>query len=294
MKIKYSIGVSKIRFSNPGASRIKIKGNTECDFLDIKEINVTSALIKPSSPETSEVTGPGIDYALDPYVGCQHACKYCYSFRKQFLDKPESSHAQDLWGDFVDPKVNIAEVLATEINNIKRGGVLLSALTDPYQPLEHKYRITRSCLQALLKRQYRVIILTKSDLVTRDLDLLTQFRNADVGLTITTDDDNIRQIIEPYSSSIEDRINTLRTFHSRKVTTYVHIGPILPMNPEELVNKIGDHIDYAIIDKMNYITPELEELYQRNGFGYALDDEYFKAKESELRKRFERNNVKIW
>jgi DNA repair photolyase len=138
------------------------------------------------------------------------------------------------------------------------------------------------------------LILTKSDLVTRDLDILTKFKNADVGLTITTDDDSIREIIEPYSSTIEERINTLRTFHSRKITTYVHIGPILPMNPRELLDQIGDHVDYAIIDKMSYISPDLEELYQRNGFDYALGDEYFKAKEAELRRILERKNIRIW
>lgn len=181
-----------------------------------------------------------------------------------------------------------------ELKNTKRGGVLLSALTDPYQPLEHKYRLTRKCLEVLLKYNFRVIILTKSDLLTRDLDILSKFKNSDVGLTITTDDDSVRQIIEPYSSTIDERINTLRTFHSRKVNTYAHVGPILPMNPHNLVDKISDHLDYAIIDRMTYISPELEELYQRNGFDYALGEDYFKSNEKELRRLFEKKNIRIW
>jgi DNA repair photolyase len=210
------------------------------------------------------------------------------------LDKNDTAHSHDFWGDFVDPKVNIVEVLEEELKSVKRSGVLLSALTDPYQPLEHKYRLTRKCLEVLLKHNFRVIILTKSHLVTRDLDLLTKFKNADVGLTITTDDDSVRQIIEPHSSSIEDRINTLRTFNSRKVTTYAHIGPILPMNPHDLLDQISDNLDYAIIDKMTYISPELEELYQRNGFDYALGEDYFKANEKEIRRIFEKKNIRIW
>ena len=260
----------------------------------VKEISVESALITPSVSESTELIGPGIDYTLDPYIGCQHACKYCYVFRKQFLDKKDQKYLEDFWGDFVDIKTNLDSVLNQELRRVKRGGVLLSAYTDPYQPLEHKFRITRKCLEVLLKYQYRVIILTKSDLVTRDLDLLSKFHHADVGLTITTDEDNIRGIIEPNAPSIEDRINTLKNFHSRKVKTYAHIGPILPMNTKELVDQICDHIDYAIIDKMSYITPELEELYQRNGFDYALDDEYFKSKEAELRRLLERKNIRIW
>jgi DNA repair photolyase len=208
------------------------------------------------------------------------------------LNDPE--HGSDMWGDFVDPKVNAPEILKMELRNSKPGMVLISSLTDPYQPSEYKYRITRQCLEILQRHHFKVVILTKSSLVTRDMDILTKFKNADVGLTITTDDDNIRQIIEPNSSSIEDRITTLKNFHSRKITTYVHIGPILPMNTQELVEKIHEHIDYALIDQMNYITPDLEELYQRNGYGYALGDDYFKSKEGELRKWLEKYNVRVW
>ncbi len=240
----------------------------------------------------SDITAPGIKYNLDPYIGCEHACKYCYVFREQFLKDPD--HGSDLWGDFVDPKINAAEVLAKDIKNLKRGVVLLSALTDPYQPLEYNYRITRSCLEVLLKHQFNVVILTKSSLVMRDLDLFTRFNKVDVGISITTDDDNIRQLIEPNSASIEDRIATLHNIHRRKVRTYAHIGPILPMNPDTLIENIYEHIDYAIIDKMNYISPELKEFYQHNGFGYALDEDYFKSKEAELHRIFERRNIQVW
>lgn len=249
-------------------------------------------LERASDSEYSDVTGPGIDYTVDPYIGCEHGCKYCYVFRKQFINDP--THGKDLWGNFVDPKVNAAEVLNSELRNSKRGVVLLSSLTDPYQQSEYKYRITRQCLEVLLKRQFKVVILTKSNLISRDLDLLSKFKSADVGLTITTDDDGIREIIEPNSPSIEDRIATLKNFHSRKVRTYAHIGPILPMNPQNLVEKLNGNIDYVIIDKMSYISTDLEELYQRNGFDYALGDDYFKAKEGELRRELERQNIRVW
>jgi len=253
---------------------------------------VDSILKKVTSSEYSDITGPGIDYTLDPYIGCQHGCKYCYVFRKQFLDDP--TYGNLLWGEFVDPIVNAPQILAKEVKNAKRGVVLLSSLTDPYQPLEYKLRITRSCLEILLKHQFKVIILTKSSLVMRDLDIISKFNRIDVGFTITTDDDSIREIIEPNSGSIEERISTLKNIHSRKIRTYVHIGPILPMTPDELVNEIADHIDYALIDRMNYITQDLEELYQRNGFDYALDDDYFKSKHGELKRLLERKNVRIW
>jgi DNA repair photolyase len=263
-------------------------------LLKIEELEVKSVLGKPIFSEASELTGPGVDYTLDPYIGCQHACKYCYVFREQFIEKDDDSHDNDFWGDFVDPKMNAAKVLEAELKNTKRGSVFLSPLTDPYQPLEHKYRITRECLQLLQKYNFKTIILTKSDLVNRDLDIISKMHNAEVGITITTDDDSVRQIIEPYSSTIDERIYTLKNFHSRKIKTYVHIGPILPMNTNDLIDQISDHIDYAIIDKMSYISKDLEELYQRNGFDYALEDEYFKSKEAELKRILERKNIRIW
>ena len=262
--------------------------------LKIAEIQVKSILNKPVLSESSVLTGPGVDYTLDPYVGCQHACKYCYVFRKQFIEKGDESHANDFWGEFVDPKINAATILENELKGAKRGSVFLSPLTDPYQPLEHKYRITRECLQKLQRYNFKPIILTKSDLVNRDLDILSKMHNAEVGISITTDDDSVREIIEPHSSSIEERIYTLKNFHSRKIKTYVHIGPILPMNTADLIDQVADHVDYAIIEKMTYISSDLEELYQRNGFDYALEEEYFKSKEAELRRILERKNIRIW
>ena len=258
----------------------------------MEEIRVNTILENVKQSQYSELTGPGIDYSLDPYIGCQHACKYCYVFRRQFVTAPE--HSKELWGDFVDIKVNAPELLAQEVRHVKRGVVLISSLTDPYQPLEYKYRITRKCLEVLLKHQFKISILTKSDLINRDLDLLSKFKNAEVGCSITTDDDAVREIIEPLSATIDERISLLHNFHSRKIRTFVHVGPILPMDTQELVDKLEGNIDYALIYKMSYITPELEELYHRNGFGYALDDDYFKSKETELKRLLERANIRIW
>ncbi|MBE0617498.1 MAG: radical SAM protein, partial [Proteobacteria bacterium] len=110
---------------------------------------------------------PGATYCVNPYVGCAHACRYCYaSFMKRF-----TGHAEP-WGEFVDARVNAREVLERQVRRAPPGPVLLSTVTDPYQPAEERYRLTRAFLEVLLRSGFPVDVLTKSPLVLKDLDLL--------------------------------------------------------------------------------------------------------------------------
>ena len=144
---------------------------------------------------------PGIDYCINPYTGCSHGCKYCYAtFLKRFTGHEEA------WGSFVDVKINAPEILQRQMKNAPRGNIMISSVTDPYQPVEDQYKLTRQCLEVLLAYQFPVSILTKSSLVLRDLDLIKRFKEMEVGITITTDNDKIREIFEPNAPSIETRI----------------------------------------------------------------------------------------
>ena len=132
------------------------------------------------------------DYVINPYVGCQHACSYCYArFMKRF-----SRHAEP-WGGFVDVKINAADLLLAEIGKKKKGSVWISGVCDPYQPLEAKYRLTRSCMEILARHGWPVIIQTRSPLVLRDLDILRGAENFEAGFSIATADDRIREWFEP-------------------------------------------------------------------------------------------------
>ncbi|MFC1787059.1 radical SAM protein [Halobacteriota archaeon] len=141
------------------------------------------------------------DYTINPYIGCEHDCTYCYArFMKRFTD-----HNED-WGEFVDIKINAAGLLRRELKKKQVGKVWISGVCDPYQPLEKKYELTRRCLEVLLKSGWPVTIQTKSPLVLRDLELLREFDEIEVGLTITTADENIRKIFEPKAPPIKQRI----------------------------------------------------------------------------------------
>ncbi len=152
--------------------------------------------------------------------------------------------------------------------------------------------MTRGCLEVLLAWQFPVSILTKSKLVLRDKDLFKKFKECEVGLTITTDDEKIKQIFEPNSPSIKERIETLKELHDERIETYVFVGPILPQNPEKLASKLVGKIDWALIDKMNY-SYKVAKLYKQHKLEWALEEEYFNDVAKTLEKSFREAKIPV-
>ena len=185
------------------------------------------------------------------------------------------------WGSFVDVRVNAAEVLRRQLKRAGRGAVILSSVTDPYQPAEAEYHITRKCLEVLELFKFPVTILTKSPIVLRDLDIISRFDEVSVGLTITSDDDDIRKIFEPEAPPVSARIEALKKLRMAGVETYVFIGPVLPMNPEKLAGKIGPYADRILIDTMNYRAKTVR-LYRQHKLDQWLNGEYLSMIQSRL------------
>lgn len=192
------------------------------------------------------------DYCINPYVGCRHGCKYCYA---DSITKRFSQHKEP-WGEFVDVKINAPEVLRDEIRKKKKGKVFISSLSDAYQPLEKKYQLTRRCLEILLRYQFPIVIQTKSELVTRDVDLLKKFKEREVGFTITTLDDKVRKIFEPHSSSVQEKLDAIKILKQNGIEVYVFFGSILPYlsdrNLEEYFQTVADlGVKEILVDKLN-------------------------------------------
>lgn len=245
----------------------------------VNEIRVNSVLSKSGIP--------GITYCVNPYVGCAHACQYCYAtFMKRF-----TGH-MDPWGSFVDAKVNAPEILRRQLRRAARGNVMLSSVTDPYQPVEAKYQLARKCLEALKEFQFPVSILTKSPLVTRDIDIISKIPDAEAGLTITTDKDDIRKIFEPGAPAIAARIEALKKLHKAGISTYVFIGPALPMNPEKLAKKIKPFVNSILIDRMNYVS-KTTSLYKKYKIEKWLDDGFIDEIIRRLSESFEGINLSV-
>jgi DNA repair photolyase len=227
--------------------------------MKIKEIH-SKSILSPSKI---------YDYVVNPYVGCQHACSYCYArFMKRFTGHKEP------WGDFVDVKINAPDLLSKEIKKKRMGTVWLSGVCDPYQPLEAKYKLTRECLEILVQNNWPVAIQTRSPLVIRDIDILKKSNDIEAGFSITTANDEIRKIFEPCAPSIEKRLKAIEELHQNGIRTYVMIAPILP-EAGNLIKMLAGKVDYIIIDRMNYF--HAARIYERHGWKDKNTQEYFRA-----------------
>ena len=204
---------------------------------------------KPASSILNKSGIPGISWAINPYTGCLHSCVYCYaSFMRRFTSHPEP------WGRFLDIKVNAPELLEKALRRKTiTGTVMLSSVTDAYQYAEAKYRITRRLLEILLEHDARVEILTKSDLVTRDIDLLKRFSNVSVGLSIMTADDRAGRLFEPYSPLPAKRLAALAKLKESGISTWAFISPFLPgiSDLEALLKKLHGIADETAIEAFN-------------------------------------------
>jgi DNA repair photolyase len=247
----------------------------ECNQMIVKEIFVKSILSK------SKIQ----DYALNPYVGCSHACRYCYAaFMRRFTGHKEK------WGEFVDIKVNAPELLVQEIKKKPRGRAWMSGVCDPYQPVEKKYKLTARCLEILLEHQWPVTIQTKSSLVLRDIEILAECKDIKVGFSITTADENIREIFEPGATPIKERIQALEILHSRGISTFVMIAPILP-RVNGLLEKLPGKVDSILIDRLNYSYAN--RVYLDHKMEWAKEDLFFIHKAEELKTGFMRRNISV-
>jgi DNA repair photolyase len=196
---------------------------------------------------------PSVDYAINPYVGCEHGCVYCYAtFMKRFTGHQEE------WGTFVDVRVNAARVLARQLQRTRPADINLGTVTDAYQPVEREYGVTRTCLEVLLDYDIPICILTKSALVLRDLDLLKRLKAVEVAFTITTMDDGVRNIFEPRSSPIQERLEALRVLKEAGISTWAFCGPLLPFlsDGEEQLDALFRElkqagVGYVLVDSLN-------------------------------------------
>lgn len=239
----------------------------------IKEIKAKTILSK------SQV----FDYALNAYVGCQHRCTYCYArFMKRFTGHREQ------WGEFVDVKINAADLLIREIMKKKKGHVWISGVCDAYQHIEQRYMITRRCLEILVEHGWPVRIQTKSPLVLRDIIILKRAADAEVGFTITTADERVRSFFEPGAPPIKERISALGILHAEGIKTYVMVAPMLP-GADGLADMLKGKVNHALIDRYNYYYADW--VYKKYGMEYAMKKDFFLKKGNELRAAFEREGI---
>jgi DNA repair photolyase len=225
------------------------------------------------------------DYAVNPYVGCSHACRYCYAaFMKRFTGHREK------WGEFVDVKVNAPELLTREIVKKRRGRVWVSGVCDPYQAAEKGYRLTGRCLEILVANQWSVTVQTKSSLVLRDMEILEKGAELEVGFSMTTADERIRRLFEPGASPVKERLDALALLHARGIRTFAMIAPILP-GAEGLIEELPGKVDHILIDRLNYFYAN--RVYAENGLAWAREDVFFTEMAEGLKEVFVKRGIPV-
>lgn len=240
-------------------------------------------IVREIKAKTILSTSQVYDYALNAYVGCQHNCAYCYArFMKRFTGHREQ------WGEFVDVKMNAAELLVREIRKKKKGTVWISGVCDPYQYVEKKYVLTGRCLGVLADNGWPVVVQTKSPLVLRDVGILRTATDVEVGFTITTADDTVRRIFEAGAPPVDKRIDALGILHAEGIRTYAMVAPMLP-GAEGLPDTLKGKVDHALIDRYNYFYAD--RTYKKYGMEWAMDERFFQEKGEELRAAFERAGI---
>lgn len=193
----------------------------------------------------------GWGFSLNPYRGCSHGCRYCYVREYPAPvaeqaggvsegDGPSASapegpgpsrrlHGPQEWGRWVTPKLNAPELLWAQRHRLHNESVFMSSATDPYQPIESHFRLTRKCLQVLLAcPTTQVVIHTRSPMVLQDLEILRAFgARLSVGFSIPTDDDAVRQIVEPDAPSIQSRWSAVERLVKAGIRVTIGATPLL-------------------------------------------------------------------
>lgn len=259
-------------------------------------MNIKSKIIKTDNFITKSNL-PFCDYVINPYVGCTHACKYCYaSFMRRFTGHDEE------WGTFIDIKECDKKI---DYSKLTGKTIFLSSVTDPYNSYEGKYKLTRNILESLIEINCKIKISTKSSLVLRDVDLLKQLNNVQVAMSVDTLDEKFKKDMDN-ASPIKIRLKTLKELHDNGISTVLFMSPIFPKitNFKKIIEETKDYIDEywfenlnlrgsykkTILDYINEKYPQYNDLY--NQIFNKSDYTYWEDLERKIINYCDKNNIK--
>ncbi|MGC8843486.1 MAG: SPL family radical SAM protein [bacterium] len=248
-------------------------------------------ILRRSSSLLNQSVGESF-FTLNPYVGCEHNCRYCYSV---YISRWRHRKIEE-WGSWVEVKLNAPQILKREMGKYKRGEIFVSTVCDAYQPVEEIYQITRGCLLALSDSDFSLFLLTKSERVLRDREILEKLPNVKVCFSLTTLRDEIARAFEPHSSPPSHRLRAGLKLKEKGIEVGILINPILPFFTERELEAIVDEaeklaFDFIGFDTLHYINSfvggRIREIYNRFGeeamerLDYARNPQY----EGELREK---------
>ncbi len=190
----------------------------------------------------------GFTHSLQPYVGCEFSCAYCYV---RELTVQRANPYRLPWSEWISPKLDVAQRLLREAlrGATRDAWIFCSSATDPYVPIERRFGLTRGCLEVLAAHPPALLVVqTRSPFIARDAALLARIPSAIASLSITTDDDRVRRLLEPNAPGIALRIETLARLRTAGVRTQAAVSPLLPGDPERLARLLEQVADRVVVD----------------------------------------------
>jgi DNA repair photolyase len=283
-------------------------------FYNVHGVNDVEYREEPCRSALNRVRGMPFEWSLNPYMGCAHQCTFCYvrAFEKR-ADRP----SDDRYGRSIRVKINVADVLRAELARPSwhGDGVAVGAATDPYQPVEGKYRLTRSCIEVFAAAANPFSLITRGPMIVRDVDVLTDAaRRADVSVmfSVPTLDQEVWRKTEPGTAPPRQRLRALRRLVDAGIKAGVGMAPILPglsdrpEQLEEVVKAAREAGATSIWANLLYLRPgtrehfleslardwpeeleRYERLYERRAYLGSDQTKPVKEAVNELRRRYE-------
>ena len=242
----------------------------------------------------------GHTYQVDPYVGCEHDCRYCYAQNNAEVDWPRQ----------VLIHRDLRQRLAQELEDVEPQSIYIGMNSDPYQPAEERRLQTRAVLELLADRGFSVCVLTKSPLIARDLDLFKRMDDPYLGVSIAFQDEEVRRLFEGNAPPNGSRVQTLQTLRRAGIRTYVLVCPVMPeiTDVEAIVRMVAPSVEHVYVYRlrMNAETdanwrsiepilhahdPELPDRYLRIAF--CKEDPYWRSLSARLRDLAAPNGIEL-
>ncbi len=257
----------------------------------IREVEVES-LLEQAGP-TSESF-----YTLSPYVGCVIGCRFCYAQSNVGALRRLLGLVEAPWGSYVDIRRNAAQVLARELaepERVVRPIKFCPVVSDPYQAIERKARITRGCLDAIAAadRPWPTMLLTRSPLILADRERIAGLARAWVGVSLPTVDEEVRQHFEPRGATVAERLTILRSFRALGVNTIAVVQPLLAGSLEAHADALAECVDSVSIDVLRGVEGAGEQFADPR-YAETARDEWQLARAHALVDALNARGVPVW
>lgn len=235
-------------------------------------------------------------YTLSHYVGCLIGCRFCYAQGPVGLVRHLEGSPEVRWGSYVDARRDAPTRLAEEFATLPPGPVKFSPIvSDPYQAIERKLELTRACLQAFVDHGagFPPLLLTRSKLIARDVDLLAAIPDAYAGVSLTTVDDAVRQHFEPRAATVPERLQTLATLRAAGVHAFAIVQPQWPGPLDALADAIAANATSANLGVLESIE-DAGPLLDAPGMVQARDRSWQAERKAALRQALLDRGVEVW